>query len=85
MNDLPEAIDTIMEGGSSLGIDYDDALEYAMQDALFVDLMHELHGAVSSTQLFIVKGKYCNLLRSKVEFLLVQAEKANTEIDAGLV
>lgn len=82
---LNEAIDTVFEGGQALGIDYDDALEYAMQDARFIDIMHEFHGATSITLMMAVKGKYCNLLREKIEFLLKQQKQADVEIEAGMV
>ena len=81
--ELHEAIDAVMEGGQALGVDYDDALEYAMQDARFIDICHELHGANSTAQLMIAKGSYCNLLREKVEFLLKEAERTKQEVNAG--
>lgn len=74
---LRDAVDTVMEGGEALGVDYDDALEYAFKDARFIDICHEFHGATSLTQMMIVKGQYCNLLREKIEFLLKQAKEAN--------
>lgn len=80
--ELAEAVEVVMEGGSSLGVDYDDAVEYAIQDARFIELMHQLHGATSSTQLFIVKGDYCNLLREKIAFLLTQAREQKLMDDA---
>jgi polysaccharide pyruvyl transferase WcaK-like protein len=82
--ELHEAIDAVMEGGHAIGVNYDDALEYAMQDARFVDICHELHGAATATQLFTVKGSYIKLLREKVEFLLIEAERARQEVNSGL-
>lgn len=74
---LRDAVNDVLEGGSRLGVDYDDALEYAFKDARFIDICHEFHGATSLTQMMIVKGQYCNLLREKAEFLLKQAKEAN--------
>ena len=79
---LAESVEVVMECGSSLGVDYDDAVAYMMLDARFIELMHQLHGATSSTQLFIVKGDYCNLLREKIAFLLTQARDQKLMDDA---
>lgn len=74
--ELQDAIFDIMEGDCShLGVNYDTALEYAMKDARFIELCHELHGATSTTELFQVKGDYCNLMREKIGFLLEKAEE----------
>lgn len=82
--ELADAVNTVLEDGKVLDVGYDDLITAAFYDARMIDILRDFHGATSTTQLFIVKGSYCNLLREKAEFLLREAYRAKQEHEAGL-
>lgn len=83
--ELADAVNTVLEDGKVLDVDYDDLINAAFHDARMLDILKELHGATTTTQLFIAKGSYCNLLREKAEFLLTEAYRTKQEHEAGLM